>query len=66
MLDNTATKFTAWKETHKSYNYWKIVKVTAYGCKHTRTFQDFWETLSKETRNVEYALTTLPSGKLEL
>ena len=70
MLYNTVSKFTTWKETflrkiHMSYKYWKIVKITAYVCKHTRVFRGFWEKLSKRNKKCEICYNNFALWKIE-
>ena len=58
-------KKTFSRKVHKSYKYWKIVKIADYACKHTRVFQGFWETLSKRNKKCEIYYNNFALWKIE-
>ena len=62
-LQNERKTFS--RKIHESYKYWKVVKIVAYGCKHTGFFHGFWETLWKRNKEIGICYNNFALWKIE-
>ena len=54
------------RKIHGSCKQWKIVKVTAYVCKHTGVFHGCWETLNKRNKKNGTCYNNFALRKIEI
>ena len=62
-LQNERKTFS--RKIHESYKYWKVVKIVAYGCKHTGFFHGFWEILWKRNKEIGICYNNFALWKIE-